>query len=114
MTPYERARSIVQNYASEDGKFNRPALVEEIRRAIIQGDIESRQPKEFSPDEAGSITYQIVSFVDSWIETWRECGYPRQANELQACRRKVIALSKALRKPVGSQGLDDSRKVVNR
>ena len=92
MTPYEQARQIVEEYAPQGAPVNRKALIDAIRWAIIRADIEKRQPRELPASEAGSIVYQILYFVDGWIARFRHLEYPRQANELAACRRKIVAI----------------------
>lgn len=67
-------------------------MAEAIRRAIIQGQIAARQPPEVELTRAPAIVKQIVSFVDHYMSRMRGASYAEQANVLQACRTKVLAL----------------------
>ena len=100
MTASQVAKRIVDTHAPELPE--RAELEEAIRLAIVQWQIEARQPVEMSPLQACGIAYQIVVFVDDWNARLRGSDYPEQANELQALRGRVLAvLGIAEKKPVG-------------
>jgi hypothetical protein len=94
MTAWEKAHSIVENCCPQGSPINRKALREAIRWAIVQADLERRQPKELTPAQAGSMAYQILYFVDEWTRVFHECAYPTQANRLAACRASIIAIAR--------------------
>ena len=100
MTAQEQAQEIVRTYCPQPGSLNQRALIEAIRRAIIQADVAKRQPPELTASQAGSIVYQILFFVDEWARALNAAEYPDQANALADCRRKVLAIMQAPRKPV--------------
>jgi hypothetical protein len=120
VNPYQQAREIVEANVPEDSGVERAALVEAIRRAILLGQIEARQPLELTPEMAPAIVYQIVSFVDDYCARLHQSGYPVAANALQTCKRRVLAIhgikapESVPKKGVQSQGLGDVKRKAAR
>jgi hypothetical protein len=105
MTAQEQAEAIVNEYCPEGGRIQRRGLVDAIRWAIIQADIQRRQPQGFTAAQAGSVAYQLAFMIDEFTHGGiHQRGYPEQANWLAAGRRDLAAIARgeapAPRKPV--------------
>jgi len=106
-SPEQEAKRIVEAHVPHYAEIDRGALADAIRWAIMQGQITARQPLNVTPDQVPAIAYQIISFVEDYATTLHASSYCRVANELAACKRRVLALhgieAPAIpRKPVAS------------
>jgi hypothetical protein len=104
-SPAQTGKRIAEAHIPLDSQISRVALAEDIRWAIIQGQIEAQQPLELSRSQAATIVYQIVSFVDEYCVRLSHSSYPKQISALDECRRRVLkvhGIEAIERKPVMS------------
>ncbi len=94
MDPVETAKRIVFTHLPDAPERKRQSLVEEIRWAIVQGQIEARQPLELPPAAAASIVYEILFFIDEYMDRLQGACYTVQLRQLQVARRKILKLHK--------------------
>jgi hypothetical protein len=91
LSPAEVAEQIAKQYLPDAPEGKRYALAEAIRWAVLQGQIEARQPPEVELARAPAIVKQIVNFVDHFLLRMRGASYAEQANELETARGRVLA-----------------------
>lgn len=104
---------IVETHVREGLPISDPAqLADDIRRAIVQGQVAARQPEELDTERVSAIVWQIVQFIHEYEMKLNAAVYPDQANALQECKRRVLALHRGEveRKPVAS--IDSERKAA--
>ncbi|MGP0071220.1 MAG: hypothetical protein ACLPWF_04720 [Bryobacteraceae bacterium] len=91
MNPTLVAQSIAEQHLAAAPAAARLALAEDIRWAIIQGQIAARQPPELPPSMASTIVYRILHFVDEYRARLGS-GAPELENLLRQARAEVCAL----------------------
>jgi len=115
VTAFERARSVVEAYVPEESGVKREALIDAIRREIVQAEIAVKQPPELPESMACTVVYQILYFVDEQLARMRGASYAEQANALRECRIRILAMygiETVERKPVQSAEVGIRRKAA--
>lgn len=98
MSPAETGERIALAHLADAEPAARLALAEDIRWAIVQGQIAARQPPELELVRADAIVRQLVSFTDDLLLRMPGASYAEQANALEACRARVLAMQKPAEK----------------
>lgn len=88
----ETGRTIAEVHLPDGTEMSRARLAEAIRWAIIQGQIEARQPPKLPHATAPMIVRQIVCFVDDYLLRLYGADYVELANKLQHCKTRVFKL----------------------